>query len=745
MCLLSSVFLPKSVAETNKDLCGKYAILNLIEEFHIGQQINKVVNIDLNDYKDLISGISIDSASVKLNLEKYDSVSEIEATEPDKLIPFTENFNLIKVAAESAQVFSKKCADKSASILALEPFMVDELTRLMEANSVDRTPVLLLLVGNNILSTTGKHFRFVSDGDLNEFINKYTKLTGMLLKNGTVYYETESEPETGFCYKANNPWDTKGPSRNKFLTTASKMISILPQIPTWYERIRQFTTTARMLTGSKVAGSEKYQLTFPPQLEKIRKFVSKFKKLANWESTVPSSIGDFQDFITNVRDMLPSATEKKTDELGKPEIEIKNVDSARLLAHLGIPRHFAISGKVILKLTSGYKKLDDSIPVEISATVYNKLQKALIYQVKPLIFERKMVDIKYVITWMGKSLSFSSIPLTLNCQGESPDPLNEPVKVCTGFSQAGSSLMNINDRSKCASALLSKVSANDIKSCPVTMIAAEEVTATRALCEGFKGEVAVISAQKAIKISVRCTEVDERTLTYKMFPVKIQTECELRLVEGKTDKLLLPQINSELNFNGNIQNGNLLIVTPSSTLTEDELRDIELERNATLTSALDSTSNHFNDLFTTYLPYMAFGISGFTMIIVTTSCALFFIGKKRTIAFLKKICCCIDYAKCFKKSCTCRRKRKRKEKEAKNKYIIDIENIQLEELSELLKEKLAKNNEATAPSERETNSHRMNISNVNSALSSGQNSPSNMSIKSASALQRGKQIKHSYR
>ena len=730
----------QTISEPNSDLCGKYAILNLMDSFHIGQRVEKIINIDFENYEKLFTSLTAETDSLKTNMEKYDTNSEIEASEPDPLIKFTENFNLIKITADKTQNFNSKCRQKNAALITLEPFMIEELTRIMKLNRIERTPVSIIAIGGDIVSHTGSFLNVITDEARTLMDNNYKKLVGMLLVNGTVYFETDSVEETGLCFKHSNPWDMPGPTRNKFLTTTIKIAKVLPKIKEWTDSFNNFNRKAKQVLGLVTTNNEKYQLALPPQLTSVSNFISKYSKLLSWERTIPANLNDFLGFVTNMRDLIPTLSAKEVVS-NAPSMEIQSVDGARLIAHLGIPPHFSVSGKLTLTPASGHKQIDDSLPVSVSALVFNTQEVASLYQVKPLIFERKMVDIQYVISWMQKSLSFTSLPSILNCHSGMSDPSEKSVKVCSSFQQAGSSLMNISDRTKCATALLSKVSTEDIKFCPVSLAQSSSVTAVRAECVGFSGKVAIVSANKPVKITVKCSETNERTLTYKMFPIKIQTECELRLVEGKSEKLLLPHISSGLAANENIKNGGLLIVTPSSTLTEDELRDIAIERNNTAIELLKEQNLSINDLFVRNLPYLAAGLSGFTMFSVFLFCICACFGRKKAMNGLWAFWSCFKFIfKCCK--CCCKSCKKKKQDKRDNAFKIAIENIELGELSELLRARLEKPlamDAANAPVD-----DAISLKSNNSALSSRAPSPSNNSARSASATP-GKRVSHTYR
>jgi len=78
----------------------------------------------------------------------------------------------------------------------------------------------------------------------------------------------------------------------------------------------------------------------------IGSFLGKYKSLANWEKTIPSSLNDFMGFVANMRQINSSFLNCSSADA--PMVEIPTVDSSRLLAHLGVPPYYSINGSIVI-------------------------------------------------------------------------------------------------------------------------------------------------------------------------------------------------------------------------------------------------------------------------------------------------------------------------------------------------------------------------------------------------------------
>ncbi len=84
-----------------------------------------------------------------------------------------------------------------------------------------------------------------TNGDLRKTLLKPTPAESTKMQDyyasinmdGTLIYPssdlTETSKLTTFCMKANNIWDLKGPSRQKWLTTLSKILPMVSQTKAW--------------------------------------------------------------------------------------------------------------------------------------------------------------------------------------------------------------------------------------------------------------------------------------------------------------------------------------------------------------------------------------------------------------------------------------------------------------------------------------------------------------------------------
>jgi len=374
----------------NNDLCGKYAVLNELDHFYIGQKINKMVNLKLDNYDQVLEKFHNDAVNFKLNIEMYDSVDEINAKETLTLIPFTNSYNLLK-ASKQLKDFNTFCIQQNAAVIPIEPFMFDDLASIMTANTMEKTPVQIMISGQDIISLTGAFISEITDENYATLELGFKNFMPIFLSNKTVIFELKTEQINGYCFKPSNPWDLPGYARNKFLTTANKIKAMLPVVGQWVERFKQFKTAAlRQTTTSPAANyvsQDDYQLALPTSISTIGSFLNKYKTLNNWEKTVPSSLNDFMGFVSNIRQLKSSFLDRSP--VDAPMIEIPKVDSSRLLAHLGIPTHYSISGPVVIKVDkkNHHRRVNTQlIPVMVLINVFDNREPAVaqLYQVKSL-------------------------------------------------------------------------------------------------------------------------------------------------------------------------------------------------------------------------------------------------------------------------------------------------------------------------------------------------------------------------
>ena len=130
--------LVRSDTEPLQDICTPYGVLLHQDYFFLSQKIEREVLLDLTELKSALDQLKTNIPLFKTEIEHYDTAEELENLEPVKLIPFTEQLNLIKVEAPPAVSFSKTCQKYGATLIALEPIHLKKLNAILIAEQIDK-------------------------------------------------------------------------------------------------------------------------------------------------------------------------------------------------------------------------------------------------------------------------------------------------------------------------------------------------------------------------------------------------------------------------------------------------------------------------------------------------------------------------------------------------------------------------------------------------------------------------------
>jgi hypothetical protein len=142
ICILLVAALTKSsqAEERENDICAYYAILTKIDEFHLTQQINQTIGIDLSNMISEMESVESASNAFKMIAEQsYSSEEKLKETEPELLIPFTPDYNLIKVTGPNPN-FANLCKMKGGKVLEFEPETKSKLTSILTNLAIGSTP-----------------------------------------------------------------------------------------------------------------------------------------------------------------------------------------------------------------------------------------------------------------------------------------------------------------------------------------------------------------------------------------------------------------------------------------------------------------------------------------------------------------------------------------------------------------------------------------------------------------------------
>jgi hypothetical protein len=86
----------------SKDICNPNAVLQKIDMFRLEQRVNKELPLNFGPYLSLINSIDADKNPFQDIVKNYTRTETYEAEEPNPLIPYTFNDNLIKIEVVSS-------------------------------------------------------------------------------------------------------------------------------------------------------------------------------------------------------------------------------------------------------------------------------------------------------------------------------------------------------------------------------------------------------------------------------------------------------------------------------------------------------------------------------------------------------------------------------------------------------------------------------------------------------------------
>lgn len=688
--------LVRSDAEPLQDICTPYGVLLHQDYFFLSQKIEREVLLDLTELKSAFDQLKTNIPLFKTEIEHYDTAEELENLEPVKLIPFTEQLNLIKVEAPPAVSFSKTCQKYGATLIALEPIHLKKLNAILIAEQIDKIPVNALTLHDKIMSLTGRMFLPLTAAQFATYEGSRATQVLMLTKNDQLEHnDLPSAAINILCSKINNPFDLPGSQRSLWLRTVDKIKTTLPEILKWGQIIGKFLypptkSTSGQTSSTTAAPVTDLQIPPPTALSQIATFISKFSSSSSWTNLELSGFTDFLRYCDDFKSLLstfsklnskPSAPSFSTWSRNpssrgrfpsKLELEI---EPHVLLKYLSLESKFLISKLVsiqpILTDKTQWQSADQTTHIKalITARVYNSEEKAHLYQIKPLFYKGQLSTMKFLITWARQAITFSSQPVLLKCSLTHPTDLSTPEeKVCHSFHQINNQLKDTPKRIECANVFLNSI--GNFNSCVSTQPSVStwnprEAVAIRSECPPYKSSVVIISStQKKIKIVVRCTGSSQRVVELKSFPTYLETSCPIFQVTPEGEILLLPDnqahhlTDEERPIDFLINEPPLPIEAPlpparpitstTSTVTEAVMYlDYEDDAVTTTTEGFTLESFFSEPLNVTYF---SIGIGIFIMILVLSVCTLLFFKYSTPSEGGTRCCSCSSIKTLFQKS-----------------------------------------------------------------------------------------------
>jgi hypothetical protein len=626
------------------DICTSRAVLRQTDEFYMTQSYSKIFEASFENYKQILAEIEAQSNNFKTNALKYDTQLELEQLEPQKLYPFTAQNNIIKVTGPAAE-FMAVCSRSGSIPLDITPGNADKVKEILTATELESTPFVGFAIRDHLIARNGEILTKLPDGyDLKSKYGKFTKTGDIVLQITTAVPSTVATTTaaplastvatavsniTGLCMKPNNYWDAER-NRDSWLPMINKIIKTLPTLLEWKESITNFINKAAQRTDT-VRKDERqiFKFSLPSGLNSILNFLRKYSSPAAWEASTSNDITDFQkyiDYFTNFAKMFKLKTNIRHHngtEISYAVLPSFATDNSKLLKYLEIDSNKnKIAGNI--KMISTQQSLEDStVTVEVRFKLIDLQDKMTIFAIRPLIFKHRITSTRYLLQTFRKNLALQEEPRPTGCTIVTIN--NENHKVCENYVTSGLEQLQPQASLACGNSLIFETEAEDFQKCTLVSPPTDPL-AYRTDCKDSYS--LVISAATPLKIRVYCDTFLKDTMELVQFPAYLGTECEVKLINGDTERIIVPQIHNDF-----VQESK----SPVAMLSP--FQPVPVGNPA---FSLDNTT-------LTLLIALPLGLLSFLGLLI---CVLYLFDPERCKDAMKKLCCCLNLANCCKKPCS---------------------------------------------------------------------------------------------
>lgn len=548
-----------NLLEVRSDLCGQYAVLTEVQSFYITQPFTQTVNFGFENYFSLMTELQTQAKRFQIVAQNYTSKEKLNLMEPSTLIPFGPDKNLIKIPETQHTLLMAECQKHGAQLLSFDPLEKPYLLDIMKQHQLTSIPFFSYHTPKSLLS---RGIKLIESPEVPANMAKIG-ITGypLLKADGTIGYPDVGRAEADFrsvalCEKENNYWDRNSNNQNIFTNVLNKILKKIPQListsKTFFETI---TATNKLPKHTFSSLAAKFSISGPPSLVQVVNLFQKYNNKNSWEISKPNAISDFLNFQQNfnkIKNLFKFKSPKMlTDQItfSNNSILLSTVEEERLLAFIGLdPDQFGIVGGVglqpLMTLPDSQAAADKnttsstSVTAQLSMNIYDKRDLMKIYAVQPLISNEQITSVTHVVQTPRYVQATESEPLLHNCK-TSP---KEEIPICEGFQTSKVDTYPQSSLLICGRALTQKNISVDYDKCP--QVPAPSIPLTyRASCDGER--MVVLSSTHPLKIKVYCDTFVEESKQFDSFPVYIQTECEIREALNDTDKILLPQLQTD--------------------------------------------------------------------------------------------------------------------------------------------------------------------------------------------------------
>ena len=260
-----------------RDICNPNVVLKELEVFKLEQRLVKDLQLDFGPYIDLFDSINKNKDQFQEIVSNYTRVQTYADEEPDSLVPYTFNENLIKIEVKSSD-FDLECRKKGAIMIDLSPSTNKKaLIQAMMLNKLEKTPIKLFNFHGKALNFDGTPVGAPPTDYIGANLEKNWV---SLLQDGSIRYPTEASDSSvipGFCQRRSNFWDSGTPNKNLFRGLMQKMAQ---EFPLFNRNIAQIVKFFKTKTRNS---TDSFHLTLPHHfvtLDLLFKKISCTSKLA---------------------------------------------------------------------------------------------------------------------------------------------------------------------------------------------------------------------------------------------------------------------------------------------------------------------------------------------------------------------------------------------------------------------------------------------------------------------------------
>ena len=650
MIRLANVLFLLTFLMVRSDICGHYSVLTEIQSFFITQPFTQTINIGFEDYFSAMTELRAQATKFNIIAQNYTSRDKLKLMEPQTLIPFGPNKNLIKIPETQHTLLMAECQKYGAQFLSFDPWDKQDLLKILKEQNLESVPFFAYQTPRSLLSRGIKLLEspLVPANLLKIGVTGYP----LLYQNGTIGYPEPGQTEAEFrsvalCEKENNYWDRSSENQKTFTNLLGKILNKIPQL---FDTGSTFIDTIAMINKlpkpSFSVMANKYSFSAPSSLVQMVNLFQKYNNKNSWETSKPTAILDFLNFTPNFNKIINLFKFKKpkklTDQIifSNNSILLSTVEEERLLTFLGLePEQFGISGPVGIQpvmvlpenpTTENEEKKSTSMAAQIKMNIYDRKDIVRIHTVRPLISNGQVTTVTHVVVTPRYVQATESEPVPHQCTKSEKDA----IQVCEGFQTTGPEEQHQQTLLTCGRALTQTNVSVDFNKCP-TKPSPPNPLVYRANCDGER--MVVLSSPYPLTIKVYCDTFVEESKQFNSFPVYIQTECEIREVLNETDKILLPQLQVDFHQQQRVRK---IVTMKPTTIIAKEIYSLLEEKPWVLTLAI------------------AISITVILLFFLILVLALFDPQRCKKVTE-KRICCCFICMHrkcqkcCGKTSCSC--------------------------------------------------------------------------------------------